>query len=30
LPEAADHKQTLEKIEGELSKLLKEYAEYLR
>jgi hypothetical protein len=30
LPESADHKHTLEKIEGELSKLLKEYAEYLR
>jgi hypothetical protein len=30
LPESADHKQALEKIEGELSKLLKEYPEYFR
>jgi hypothetical protein len=30
LPDSTDHKRTLEKIEGELSKLLKEYPEYFR
>jgi hypothetical protein len=28
LPDSTDHKQALEKIEGELSKLLKDYPEY--
>jgi hypothetical protein len=30
LPESADHRQALEKIEGELSKLQKDYPEYFR
>jgi hypothetical protein len=30
LPDSADHKQALERIEAELSKLLKDYPEYFR